>query len=821
MRIHTPRAALLAAALLLACDGAGEGPGGTPDGPGTDGGPTADRGPDDPTPDGGPPAPVGGCAPIEAYFAEQIWAGFMSSACLGCHIEGGAADASRLHLMPSLQDGGLEANIEALRPLAAEIVDGPGGNGLRLLIAKPTGRHPESHGGGALLRPDSEEALALAWFAERLAAAEDPCIADPDGPVLGGAVDCAAPPPGPRVLRRLSHVEYRNTIAALLGEAAAAEVDGALTPDVVVDGFDNHAAALVVGDLLADQYRLLAEALAESVELAGLVPCDPAAGGRNCARQFVVDFGLRAFRRPLTADDLERYVAIYDLVAADDGFEGGMRWVISAFLQSPHFLYRTELGKRGADGFELTAYEIATALSYLAWQAPPDEALLDLAARGMLYDPAVVETELARLIEDPRSEATLRHFAWRWLGLDRLDSVTRDPSIYPALTDDIRRAMAGQTARFLAERWRDGGTLADLFLTQDEHLTDGLADFYGLPASEQAADGEGFRRRSLEFSPYGGLLTQGSLLTTHALPTTSSPIHRGLLVRERLLCQHLPPPPVNLDISPPPVDPELSTRARYAQHSDDPACSGCHALIDPIGFAFEHFDGIGRWRQDDGMHAIDASGEIVGSGATDGRFDGVEELAALLAVSPEVEACYAEQWLRFGFGGTDELPAECYVHRVADDIATESGALAAVMPAITRLPRFTVRVGGEDELDVPGGSLLPAPADVPPGGIDEPPPIDDPPPEPEPDPGPVGGGVDFELVEQSRWNAGYCADGVVTNRGEAPVVWEVEADIEGIINNAWNVVRSGDSGRVTFRGEGWNAEVPPGGEVRFGFCAQL
>ncbi len=802
--------AALALALAGCVDGADDGDdnGLTPDG-----GLPADAG----GVDAAPGAPADGCAPLEAYFAEHIWAGFMSSACVGCHIEGGAADGSRLHLQSRLSDGGLQANIEALRTLAVEVVDGPGGNGLRLLVAKPTGQHPDSHGGGALLRPDSEEAMALAWFAERLAAEDDPCVDGGPGPLAGQ--DCAAPTPGPRVLRRLSHVEYRNTIAALLGEEAGATADGALSADEVVDGFDNHAGALVAGDLLVDQYRLLAESLAEGIDLAGLVPCDPAAGGANCARSFIVDFGLRAFRRPLTATEIDRYLSIYDLVAADDGFEAGVRWLMVAFLQSPHFLYRTELGKRGPDGFRLTAYEIATQLAYLVWQGPPDETLLDLAARGLLYDPAVVDGELERMLADPRSEGTLRHFAWRWLGLDRLDSVTRDPAIYPELTADIRRAMAGQTARFLGERWRDGDTIGDLLRVQDEHLTDGLAAYYGLPPSDAPADPEGFRRHQLGDSPYGGLLTQGALLTTHALPTTSSPIHRGLLVRERLLCQHLPPPPVNLDISPPPVDPELSTRARYAQHSDDPACAGCHALIDPIGFAFEHFDGIGRWRPDDGAHAIDASGEIIGSATTDGAFDGVDELAVLLADSPEIEACYAEQWLRFGFGGTDDLPTECYVERVTHDIAAGDGALAAVVPAITRLPRFTARLGGDDELDVPGGDLLPGPDEVPEGGI-EPPDIEAPPPDPEPDPGPVGE-IAFELVEQSRWAQGYCADGVVRNPGPEAVVWSVTIEVEGTINNIWNAQRSADNGRVTFTGDDWNAEVAPGGEARFGFCAEL
>ncbi|MEZ4430985.1 MAG: DUF1592 domain-containing protein [bacterium] len=801
---------LLALAALAGCDAQTADPA-TDGGPGDGAPPGVD--PDDGVPPDDPtlPPPAGACDPIEAFFAERIWAGFMSTACVGCHIEGGAAAASRLHLVPRLDNGGLDHNLAQLRPLAAERA----GN-LSLLVAKPTGRHPNSHGGGALLRPDGEEAAALAWLARRLGEPVDPCE-NGEGPVVDDpAVNCQAPPPGPRALRRLSHVEYGNTLQALLG--VHIDVKAALTPDEVVEGFDNHRDALDVSDLLADQYRTLAEEAAAAAQLAPLLDCAPAAGDRRCARAFIVDFGRRALRRPLTADDIDRYLAIYDLVAPDDGFEAAIRWVITAFLQSPHFLYRTELGRRDGDGFRLTAYELASGLSYLIWQSPPDDALLDAAARGVLYEAAGLAAEAERLLADPRSEATMLRFAWRWLELEQLETVPRDPTTYPELTPEIRHLMAGETARLIGEAWRDGGDIEDILLARHGYLTDALAAFYGLPPSNEPVDAEGYRRRDLSGTPYGGLLKQGAILTTHALPTTSSPIHRGLMVRERLLCQPLPPPPVNLDISPPPVEPGLSTRERYAQHSDDPACAGCHGLIDPIGFAFEHFDGIGRWRETDGMHAIDATGEIIGSGATDGAFDGVDALAALLAGSPEVEACYAEQWLRNGFGGLDAMPAECYIDRLLE----APGGLRGVVPAITRLPRFTHRSGGEGELDVAGADLLPRPEDIPPGGLDAPPPIDDPPPEPEPEPGPGPvGDVAFQLVEQSRWNTGYCADGVVTNRGAGEVRWTVEANIEGTINNAWNVERSADSGRVRFSGADWNAVIGPAQEARFGFCADL
>ena len=759
------------------------------------------------------PRPAGACAPLPDFFAERIWAGFMSTSCVGCHIEGGAADGSRLHLAHDLAGGGLEANLAALTPLAIERA-----GDLSLLVAKPTGRHQNGHGGGALLRADGEDAAALAWLARRLSEETDPCDS-PDEPMLDDPeMTCVGTlAPGPRALRRLSHVEYGNTLHDLLG--VEVDVVAALTPDEVVDGFDNHRDALDVSDLLADQYRLIAERVAEEADLGALVPCALADGGRSCARAFIVDFGLRAFRRPLTQGDIDRYLAIYDLVAPDDGFEPAMRWVITAFLQSPHTLYRTELGRRDDAGFRLTAYEIATELSYLIWQAPPDAELLDAAARGTLYFPEGLSAQAERLLADPRSEETMRRFAWRWLGLDQLATVPRDGVLYRALTPEIREAMAGQTARLIGEAWREEQGIADLLSAEHGYLTPQLAEYYGLPAPGGSADPQGFRRVDLSATPYGGLLTEGSLLTTHALPASSSPIHRGLMVRERLLCQHLPPPPVNLDISPPPVEAGLSTRERYAQHSDDPACAGCHALIDPIGFAFEHFDGIGRYREMDGIHAIDDSGAIIGSHDTDGDFEGVDALAGLLAGSAEVEACYAEQWLRHGFGGLDSMPAECYVEQLA---ATEG--LRGVLPGITRLSRFTRRSGEMGEMDVAGGSLLPDPAEIPPGGLDAPPPVDDPPPEPDPEPdpgpGPVGD-VEFELRESSRWPTGYCKEGVVTNTGAGEVAWAVEADVEGTINNSWNATLSADSGRVRFSGVEWNAVLGPNQQAQFGFCAQL
>jgi hypothetical protein len=260
-----PWLALLATiALALGCDGAADDTAtdATVSDASTDATPPGSD-PDDGIPPADMPLPAGACDPIETFFTQRIWAGFMSTTCVGCHIEGGAAAASRLHLVTRLDDGGLDHNLNQLAPLAAEHV-----GALSLLVAKPTGRHPNSHGGGALLRPDGEEAAALAWLARRLEARHqgtlDPCDSGEIPGLDDPAQNCLAP--GPRALRRLSHVEYGNTLHALLG--VDIDVRAALTPDEVVDGFDNHRDALDVPDLLADQYRSLAEeAAAETADL--------------------------------------------------------------------------------------------------------------------------------------------------------------------------------------------------------------------------------------------------------------------------------------------------------------------------------------------------------------------------------------------------------------------------------------------------------------------------------------------------------------------------------------------------------------------------
>ena len=197
----------------------------------------------------------------------------------------------------------------------------------------------------------------------------------------------------------------------------------------------------------------------------------------------------------------------------------------------------------------------------------------------------------------------------------------------------------------------------------------------------------------------GGILAHGAFLTTHASPTSSSPIHRGVMIRERLLCDHLDPPHEGLDVTPPEFDPSLSTRERFAAHTSDPQCSSCHRLIDPVGFGFENYDGIGRYRDSDGGEVVDSTGTLLMTSGEEYSFNGLGELASLLAHEDQVQSCYAQQWLRFGFGETEGLDTSCYVKTISDLSQQNGTELRSALLALTTTSHFTTRLGEAQELD--------------------------------------------------------------------------------------------------------------------------
>lgn len=737
--------------------------------------------------EGDAPSP---CAPDEAYFRERVWAPVLENRCNICHNPDGLAQDSDFVLTPPGGDAAadMNRNFDRAKKMATETEEG-----VPLLLRRPTGNN---HPGGMVIAIGSVEYRALEEFVGRVRGDEGAC----DGDELA----CEAGDPGPRMLRRLSRAEYDNTLSALFG--INARYAPTLVADVVVKGFDNNARALEVSPLLADQLRQAAEEVAATVAARPSMACS--GDGATCARAWLESTGARVFRRPLGVTEIERWLGVYQ-VGRDNPDQGvlphtsGMALVIAGTLQSPWFLYRSELGELGADGrYALTSYEIAAELSYFLWAAPPDDDLWAAAVRDELRDPAAIESHARRLLASPKARASIDRFTAQWLGVDRLETVARDPMLYAAFTPAVRAAMGEEAARQVAAAVQRGATLADVLGGRTTWVNADLARYYGV-AAPTSVDAAGFGEVDAASRP--GILASGAVLTTHARSNSSSPIHRGKLVRERLLCQELPPPPPGVNARPPPLDPTLTTRERYLAHATDAACSGCHKLMDPIGFAFEHYDGIGRYRADEGGLPIDASGEILASDGSDGAFDGVGALGAHLATSAEVHDCFSIQWVRWAYGVEEDAQLGCLVDEIEDAFEAKAYVIEDLIVALTQTSHFRFRKGVEPTTDP----------------VTDPDPEPDPDPDPEPDPEPDTPGVTAAVTKTDQWATGYCAKLVVTNTSQAPVTWRVTVTIEGTMYNHWNGQLTQAGARLTGVGAPFNATIGPGVSAEAGFCANL
>lgn len=517
----------------------------------------------------------------------------------------------------------------------------------------------------------------------------------------GTAVDplCVGIQPGATYVRRLTATQYRNTIADLFGPSVDA---GSTFPEATVeDGFRTNSNANVVtasgAQGIEDAAILVSQQLTE--DLGAFVGCDPATEGDPCVRAFIERLGQSVFRRPLRADEIDRLSALYPVILASEGAtpRHGVEAIIQALLQSPQFLYLAEIGDEAAEPgelVELSGYEIAARLSYLIWDTTPDAELFELGASGDLQDPAVLEQQTRRLLADARADAVLIGFFEDLAELQRM-AAPKDPEVYPAWTPELTVAAHAELGAFV--RWvvrESDGNLSTLLTSPTTVVNAPLAQFYGVPGPTSSDE---WQVVSVDPARRAGFLTQPGFLSAHAYAGSSSPIARGAFVRTQLLCQDLLPPP-NLMLDLPPVDPDVSTRERLAQHRTDPACSGCHALMDPIGFGLENFDGIGAWRDTEGNAIpIDASGELVEAGVEQTSFVGAVELAGLLAESTDVSACVALQFHRYAQGRSEQDDDACAIASHQEAFIESGGNLVEMLVAFTKTDSFRYRRAADTE----------------------------------------------------------------------------------------------------------------------------
>jgi hypothetical protein len=405
----------------------------------------------------------------------------------------------------------------------------------------------------------------------------------------------------------------------------------------------------------------------------------------------------RAYRRPVTPDEVERLARYIDMAQKDgDSFERGVQIAIQAMLVSPHFLFRIERdavplkiqsnAKARVAARKLNDFELASRLSYFLWSSMPDDSLMWWADKGKLSEPQHLLHQVRRMLKDPKAGALAGNFAMQWLELRRLNDFMPDPELFPSFTPELRAAMQTETVKFCEEIIRQDRSIIDFLDAKFTYVNEPLAKHYGIPNIK----GPEFKRvvfTGQQASQRGGLLTQASVLTVTSNPTRTSPVKRGKWVLEQVLGAAPPPPPPDVpDLS---EDKKIisgaTMRQRMVQHREDPGCASCHARMDPIGFGLENYDAIGAWRTQEGKFPVDASGELAGGY----KFNGAAELKTVLkSRNGEFARCLAEKMLTYSLGRGLERSDKPTVDAITKSVATDGYRFSALVLAVVQSEPF-------------------------------------------------------------------------------------------------------------------------------------
>ena len=440
--------------------------------------------------------------------------------------------------------------------------------------------------------------------------------------------------PGAFVIRRLTKMEYGNTLRDLLGvDSTVAEE---LPEEVVGAGYLN-----TLSPMQSEQYLAIANEALDRVmkakdgraakvrkEIFGKSPGgDEGAAARKVARSLA----RQAYRRPASEAELDVLVRVFELGRENKlGYTEALRLMVKAVLVSPQFLFITPAVEieRGNSIVALDDYQLASRLSYLLWATMPDAELSELADRGKLHEPGVLKAQAKRMLEDRRSRALFDGFGAQWLGLGSLKEKTFDTDKYPQMTSEMRAAMYEEGRLFFESIVRENRSVVNFVDGDYTYLNGTIAALYGL---ERKVTGSQWRKVKLADANRGGILGMPGVLAVTSFPNRTSPVKRGVWVLEQVLGEHIAPPPPDvpaLEKQEAKAVANLTLRERTELHTKDPSCANCHKVLDPIGFGLENFDAIGRWRdKDDSGGAIDASGELPGGK----RFSSPKGLKAIIA----------------------------------------------------------------------------------------------------------------------------------------------------------------------------------------------
>jgi hypothetical protein len=480
----------------------------------------------------------------------------------------------------------------------------------------------------------------------------------------------------------LSDEQYAHVVSDLLPGVTAAPVT---TPGRSAGEFVNMSERLPVTAAFASSLRTSVKAVASDAvkNLPALLACQAGMAEQACAEAFIDRFGARAFRRPLQAAERGGLVSLYTSGAATSQADG-IELVLEGVLQSPSFLYRTELGA-AATPTTLTPYELASNLSFLVIDSIPDDELWRSAQDGSLAKPEVLTAQATRLLQTPRAHDNIARIFLKWLGLGAGITTELNAESFPEYDESLRASMLEESTRFLRNLLDQGGTLSDLVTSRKTFVDAKLAALYGVPYS-----GSGFVETTLP-EARAGILTQAGVLVSksrgHAI------VIRGKFVRRDLFCQNVPSPPPNIDIQMFSGG-GLSEREQSTARVNDPTCGACHRLMDPIGIAFQKFDQLARYvpQGSDGM-PVDSSSSLSETDV-DGAISSPLELATKLGQSTDARLCISRQMLTYALGRELGDADACETERVAAQVQTAGGHLTDLIAAIAAGPNFGVRTGG-------------------------------------------------------------------------------------------------------------------------------
>jgi cytochrome c551/c552 len=419
--------------------------------------------------------------------------------------------------------------------------------------------------------------------------------------------------------------------------------------------------------------------------------CRPASAKDEepCARTILASVGRRAFRRPLTDADLKPLLSFYRSGREERDFDFGIEKALRALLVSPDFLFRIEQDPQGAapgSVYRISDLELASRLSFFLWSTVPDDQLLDLAEKGKLKDPTVLDQQVRRLLDDPRAESLVSNFAGQWLYIRNLAQQKPDPDVFPEFDESLRTSFQRETELFFQNIVREDRSVMELLDANYTFLNQRLAEHYGI-ANVYGAQ---FRKVTLTDPNRGGLLGQGSILTVTSYPNRTSVVQRGKWILDNLLGSPPPPPPQNFDLEPHAKDGRLLTmREALEQHRASPICQSCHARMDPIGFALENYDGVGKWRDLDGGSPIDASGKLPGGV----QFEKASGLKKILVSNyrDQFEDTVTEKFLTYALGRGLEFYDKPAVRSIMRQAARDNFRISALIGAIVKSTPFQMR----------------------------------------------------------------------------------------------------------------------------------